>query len=443
MRPLLFCFVMLSRLLAHREVVVELPMHEAPVHGIYLAKPKPCVTDYEEAVYQLLHRDLLFVDKDRLLDTNDLMQSYAHHADPHVGLQASWWRSFGTRFVIIPKWERDTLSVQIFDVATASLKSMTPIPVTRNLTKDSHLLHKLSDAITHVIFGKEGITSKRILYAVQPKKVTEREGEWHSEIWEMDYEGLNARPLTQENSFSITPAFIPNKKNPENYAFMYVTYKQGPPRVYISSRNRLKGVPLIPLRGNQLLPTLSRTQDKIAFISDASGRADLFVQPYNPDKGVEGKPVQLYSCAGSVQASPTFHPDGSKLAFVSDKSGPPRIYLIEASLTKKPAEPKLLIRNQHDSSSPSWSPDGKKLAFSSKTNGVRQIWIYDFDEEREKQLTHGDENKENPSWAPDSEHLVYNSTTPTHDIYRISIHDPTPVRLTHGDGIHHYPVFEQ
>ena len=317
--------------------------------------------------------------------------------------------------------------------------------LTRNIAKDLHKIHKASDLICKIAFGKPGIASKRILYSCQMKQETENSDSWRSEIWEMDYDGKNQKQITGEESYCITPAFVPNPNHPENYSFLYVTYKQGPPRIYISSRNRLKGVPLIPLRGNQLLPTISMAGDKLAFISDASGRADLFIQPYHPEKGAIGKPFQLYSFPSSVQASPTFHPDGTKLAFVSDKNGTPKIYIIDAEIglqNRKTPEPKLLSKATHDSTSPSWSPDGKKIAFSAKTNGVRQIWIYDIEKGEEKQLTTGLGDKENPSWAPNSTHLVYNTTSPTHDIFMINLNHPTPIRLTEGPGIKHYPVFE-
>lgn len=448
MRYLLFSMTMITCLFSE-EVVVHLQTDVEGTSNIYLAGIRPLETSYEQAINDTLRADLGMYEKAKVLEINESMQFYAHNSDPAVAFQTATWRSLNTKFVVVPKIENQILNIQIFDVSTATLKTLTPIPLTQNISKDLHKIHRASDLICKIAFGRGGIASKRILYSYQAKSVSDENEPWRSEIWEMDYDGRNQKQITGEESYCITPAFIPNPNHPENYSFVYVTYKQGPPRIYISSRNRLKGVPLIPLRGNQLLPALSLSQDKIAFISDASGRADLFIQPYHPEKGAIGKPFQLYSFPSSVQASPSFHPDGSKLAFVSDKNGSPKIYILDAIIpsdgslqNRKTPEPKLLSKATQNSSSPSWSPDGKKIAFSAKTNGVGQIWIYDIEQGEEKQLTIGLGDKENPSWANDSLHLVYNTTSPTHDIYMINLNNPFPVRLTEGPGIKHYPVFE-
>ena len=215
-----------------------------------------------------------------------------------------------------------------------------------------------------------------------------------------------------------------------------------------SGRSTSSGVGkrLIDLRGNQLLPAISPKRDKVAFICDAAGKADgrtdLFLQEFHPEKGETGKPVQLFSYPRSTQASPTFSPDGSKLAFVSDKDGKPRIYVISATFTSKRPTPVLITKQNQENSCPSWSPDGKKLAYSAKTKGTRQIWIYDFETKEEWQLTDGTGNKENPSWAPDSKHLVFNSTDGhISELYIVNLNQPDVVKISQGAGIKHYPAW--
>ncbi len=350
-------------------------------------------------------------------------------------LHGTNWKNSGLLYVIQGKILEKKLSTLIFSVQSGSLKQFPEIVLSGDLSKDRKLIHRLADGIYKTLYGREGVASTQILYSSKQKT----QNKWISEIWVCDWDGGNDQQLTSDGSYCVNPVAIPSSQKYGNDYFLYVSYKMGQPKIFISSKKG-GGKRLIDLKGNQLLPAISPQRDKIAFICDASGRTDLFLQEFHPDKSFAKKPVQLFSYPSSTQASPTFSPDGTKLAFVSDKDGSPRIYLISATFTSKRPEPTLISKQNHENSCPSWSPDGKKLAYSAKTKGIRQIWIYDFETKEEWQLTDGKGNKENPSWAPDSRNLVFNSTDgQISDLYIVNLNQGEAIKISGGAGIKHYP----
>jgi len=318
-------------------------------------------------------------------------------------------------------------------------------PLSGTLSSDRRSIHQFSDGITEIITGVNGVASTRILYAVQFPEQTSEGIVWKSEIWESDYDGCNTRQVTQEKSYCITPVFFPAEGEFTKNKFLYVNYKLGQPRIYLGSFDRTKGEPFVSLRGNQLLPAISKKCDMIAFISDASGRADLFVQPFSRHHGLMGKPIQAFSYPRSVQASPTFRPDGKKIAFVSDKDGTPRIYLIDTPSPGKNSRPHPLCitKKYSQNTCPNWSPDGTKLAYSAMIDGSRQIVVYDFLTQEEIPITTGKSHKENPSWAPDSLHIIYNTVDPSSsELFLINLKQKEPLKITSGSGKKHYPAWE-
>lgn len=194
------------------------------------------------------------------------------------------------------------------------------------------------------------------------------------------------------------------------------------------------------------MPTVSPTLDKIAFISDITGNPDLFVQDFSQEEGLLGKPRQVFCAPGATQGTPTFSPDGKKLAFVSNKDGTPRIYTLDipppgASL--KELKPKMISKKTRENTCPAWSPDGKKIAYSALASGTRQIWIYDIISGEEMQLTDGYGHKENPAWGPNSMHLIFNSSTPTtSDLFMINLNQKKAVKITSGPGEKRFPAWE-
>jgi len=414
----------------------------SPLQPLYFAKLQcgdgSLASAYLGQLEQVLQFDFSHDGSSKLLPLNNQKEQLLSDKNTSAAFHPASWKNLGAAFVVKGTVSNKTLTVQTLSVHDGSLKQFSNIALSGSLAQDRKTLHKLADAIHKTFYNEDGAASSQILYSLKSKGGTS----WVSEIWACDWDGGNARQLTREGSYCVTPVFVPESAKYANDRFLYVSYKMGQPKIFIASMREGVGKRLIDLRGNQLLPAISRQRDKIAFICDAGGRTDLFLQEFHPQQAGVGKPVQLFSHPRSTQASPTFSPDGKQIAFVSDKDGPTLIYVIPAHFSEKRANPVLITKINRENSCPSWSPDGKKLAYSAKTKGIRQIWIYDFDAAEERQLTDGPGNKENPSWAPDSKHLVFNSTDAgVSELYIVNLNQPEVVKITQGPGIKHYPTW--
>jgi len=412
-----------------QEIVVPLAKADSLLH-IYVSCTSPHL------------KEILLFD----LNQNGISKALSGKAEEETELTKQtpfsplFWKPKGYSYILKMNAHGKQISGTLFSLKTGTITNIPAHSLSGSSVSDRRVMHQIADLVHEAIAGKKGIASSQIYYAIQFP-----DGEkWKSEIWTADYDGKNKRQLTQEKSYCISPILFPVDGEFTKNKYLYVNYKLGQPKVYITSFDTPCGKPFLTLRGNQLLPALSPSGDSIAFISDAGGQADLFLQAVHPDKGLVGKPVQLYSFPSSVQASPTFHPNGKKIAFVSDQEGTPRIYLINISSlnTRKRPSPTCLTRRYRQNTCPSWSPDGTKLAYSANIDGTRQIMVYDFITQEEMQLTTGTSHKENPCWGSSSMHLIFNTVDPSSsELFLINLKQKEMTQLTEGPGKKHYPAW--
>lgn len=133
-------------------------------------------------------------------------------------------------------------------------------------------------------------------------------------------------------------------------------------------------------------------------------------------------------------------PDGSHLAFRSDRSGDRQIYKTDVGGTNRVQ----VTFSGAPNSFPSWSPDGNRLAFNSKRTGKWQIFTSLIDGTDVRQVTSDDFNNENPVYAPKSDAIVYESNRDAHaagtdQIYVIRDDGSAERRVTRDTQAHEFP----
>lgn len=417
-----------------------LPLYIAPIHAKGTQLSRDYISELEKIfIYDFKHNGFTYV-----VPASNEKNSIAKYSEfdtfpanlPH-------WESENIFHIIKLEITNSELSANLFLLNTNAMKSIKNVTLTGNINSDRLQIHRLADAFHKAIFGKDGIATTRILYTCKSKV----NNTWLSEVWESDYDGSNPIKISGEGfGYCITPTYIPPSPGNQPGAFMYVSYKNGQPKIFLASLMGENIQRLTSLRGNQLMPTISKNRDKVAFICDVSGNPDLFLQLFSPERGAIGKPRQIYFARGATQGTPTFSPDGNSIAFVSNKDGNARIYVMEIpteSAVLKDVKVRLVSRANRESSAPAWSPDGTKLAYCARSGGERQIWIYDFEEDKEWQLTKGWQNKENPSWAPNSLHLIYNTTdSNAAELYTIDLKQKTPTKISTPSGEKRFPAWQ-
>ncbi len=444
----LFFFLLVTPLFAEEEIVVHLASQER-LAPLYLNPIQDVRSGFDAAYLRSLEKVLSF-DLNHNGRTELVTQSSARKAQAknenglHV-FEKEKWRALGCEYVVKIAVADKTLSASLYSISTGTVKGIDGIPLKGKLEQDRRILHSVADSMHEALFGSRGVCDTRILYTVRTRNGT-NSSDWVTEVWEADYDGANARQITQHAGLCVTPTYIPAANGGRCQHLLYVCYQVGQPKIYATSTGTREPLRMTYLRGNQLMPAISPLKNQIAFISDITGNPDLFVQDFSLDEGLLGKPRQVFCAPQAAQGTPTYSPDGKKLAFVSNKDGTPRIYVLsipKPGASLKEVKPLLISKQNRNNTCPAWSPDGTKIAYSASLAGVRQIWIYDLATGEETQLTDGYGHKENPTWAPDSLHLLFNSSTASSsELFLTNLNQKKAVKITTGPGEKRFPSWE-
>ena len=144
-----------------------------------------------------------------------------------------------------------------------------------------------------------------------------------------------------------------------------------------------------------------------------------------------GTPERL-AVGGENAMHPSISRQGNRLAYVR-LSYDTNIWRIEVpGSTGRATSPTKFIFSTQQDSGPQYSPDGKHIAFESDRSGSPEIWLCDSEGSNPLQLTDfGGPMTGAPRWSPDSRQIVFDSRSDNHsDIYAISAEAGMPRRLT-------------
>src|SRR5215475_5185673 len=152
-------------------------------------------------------------------------------------------------------------------------------------------------------------------------------------------------------------------------------------------------------------PTWSPDGKRIAFISNMSGRNNIWLVPAEG-----GFPTQL-TVSDQRQTGIAWSPDGKWIAYQSDYDGDEQwdIFLVSPKTGKVV---NLTQTREIAELNPAWSPDGRYLAYEvkAKTSAAIEIDVYDMIMREVKHLTTNtpqDKRNVNPIWSKDGKYIVY------------------------------------
>lgn len=104
----------------------------------------------------------------------------------------------------------------------------------------------------------------------------------------------------------------------------------------------------------------------------------------------------IFSQPDTVSFLPTLSPDGTKIAFVTNRDGNIEVYVMDADGSNL----QRITDNGADDSDPTWSPDGRWIAFASDRDGDFEIFIVQADGTGLRQVTDNSANDSAPTWSP-------------------------------------------
>lgn len=273
------------------------------------------------------------------------------------------------------------------------------------------LVHAMADEIVLQFTGEAGVAGTRIAF-IAPKGS-------EKELWVMDADGWNPRPLTADRSIAQSPSW-----SPEGSLIVFTSYRSGHgPRLYVTPSGGGKVYPVSGRPGLNTSGAYSPDGREIACTLSQDGNAEIYVLD------ARGASPRRLTNHRAIDTSPTWSPTGREIAFTSNRGGAMNVHVMD----REGGNVRRLTFDLGSTDSPAWSPKGDRIAFVARTGGGFDIYTCRPDGGDLRLEVAGGSN-ENPRWSPDGRHLVFASNREGAFALFVTDLDGTPPRRLDTGG---------
>ncbi len=410
-------------------VVVE--ASQRPLDGV-LVMPPACgsIRGVCDTVRTVLHNDLHLSGVVRALKLPSAkVAAIKKYAPPHFEVNRKAARSAEVVYAV-GSWVRRArqhrgmleLHVAVLDTRTGKSLNLGRHAIHRGPpSRIRTLTHRASNAIFGALTGVEGSFDDQVFYSAPAPGCARC-------IWIADVDGYNARILIGDDSIHMLP------RQTLDLGTTYVSFRNGLPSLFrltgaqvdllartaanvvtpapdlaTKSKKRtkkakgkdpvpatVKHVPFAASPDLQFRTAAQSVTGRIAATINDGEQADIWLL----DKA--GRPVLNLTRDPADDLDPTWSPDGSLLAFVSDRSGSPQIYVVGVDGS---GLQRLTFAGRYNTG-PDWGPSGK-IVYSGLRGSAVDILTVDMSKQMQR-LTPGKGRRSlEPSWSPCGRRVLY------------------------------------
>jgi len=204
-------------------------------------------------------------------------------------------------------------------------------------------------------------------------------------------DGMDIRQLTSDAKMTVFPRWLG-----DGATVLYISDRRGAPQIWqlntVTGQRSLKW----SFKGTPAGIAVSPDGSKVAAILSIHGNPELYILQGDSWTRLTNTPLASEGC-------PTWSPDGRSIAYVSDETRHPQIYVIDIATRKT----RRLTSKGTQNVDPDWGKDAR-IAYVTRRGGAYVAVMSPAEGDKTAQLVTEASNWEHPTWTRDSRHVIAN-----------------------------------